>query len=158
MRWRRQFACTTLALGLFAVAGAAQEWAAGPAVARVVERLRPGARVQVAEGGRLHRGTVARTDAAELVVKEGEAESTIPLTGVDSLWVGRSAAGGAALMGGVLGLAAGAIVGFVACSDCVDTPSEGVAAAGAAAGALGGALIGAAIGSGKTDWVRRDPE
>jgi hypothetical protein len=147
-----------LAFCLFAASASAQGPQVDPALTRAVERLHPGARVRVAtDDGRMRRGTVVRAGAAELVVKEGAEESTIPLDALDSLWVGRSAAGGGALVGGGLGLAVGAIAGFAACSDCVDTPSEGVAAAGAALGALGGALIGAAIGSGKTHWVLQYP-
>ncbi len=127
--------------------------------ARALARLRPRDQVRVfARGDRLI-GRLAGTTAGDLWLTEDSAEQTVPLAAIDSVLVGRSAAGRGALIGAISGLVLGGLAGFVALQNqpLEDTPEWVVPAFGAGSGMVLGALVGLLIGAGSRRWVRAYP-
>ena len=82
---------------------------------------------------------------------------SVPLAGIDSVWVSRGHAGTGAIVGSLIG----AVVGIAAMSgkscDFADTGCVYGAAFGATGIMLGGALLGAIIGDGAKSWQLRYP-
>src|SRR5512134_952419 len=112
---RIPWALVASAIALSATPGSAQVGGVDTALVRVLDRVRPGSDVRVAAGqGAMHRGTLRKLTAAELVVTEDAVERTMPLTAIDTVWVARRSTGRGAWTGALVGLGVGAIVGTAA--------------------------------------------
>jgi hypothetical protein len=102
-------------------------------------------------------GSVAGVREGALWLGGSLPERSVPLAGIDSVWVSRGHAGTGALVGGMIGAVAGAAAtSGTSCQlgdyNCV------VGASLAATGImLGGILIGALIGEGAKTWQLRYP-
>jgi hypothetical protein len=121
--------------------------------------LTPGTTVRISRDLSLVEGSLQRLNRHDLVLNVSEAEQTLSLEEVDTLWVSRRGrAGKGALIGGLAGLGIGLLTGAIAAPEgATDTPKGAVALAGAGAGALAGAFLGLLVGAEVRYWERAYP-
>jgi hypothetical protein len=121
--------------------------------------LTPGTTVRISQDLSRVEGSLQRLNRYDLVLNVSEAEQTLSLEEVDTLWVSRRGrAGKGALIGGLAGLGIGLLTGAIAAPEgATDTPKGAVALAGAGAGALAGAFLGLLVGAEVRYWERAYP-
>jgi hypothetical protein len=126
---------------------------------QVLAPLKPGTEVRISQDLGLVEGSLRRLDRYDLVLDVNQAERTLSLSKVDTLWVSRRGrAGKGAGIGGLVGLGIGLLAGAVAApSGNTDTPKSAWALGGGVAGALGGALLGLLVGAEVRYWERSYP-
>ena len=122
--------------------------------------LRPGTALRVRQDLNLFQGTLRRVTRNDVVLVENQAEHTLPLGRVDTLWVSRRGrAGKGALIGGLIGLGTGLIAGAVAAPEgYTDTPKSAHALLGGGVGLLAGVVLGLLGGSEVRYWDRAYPQ
>jgi hypothetical protein len=121
--------------------------------------LRPGTAVRVSQDLSLVEGSLRRLNRHDLVLDVNQAEQTLSLGEVDTLWVSRRGrAGKGALIGGLAGLGIGLIAGAIAAPEgYTDTPKGAYALVGGGVGLLGGAFVGLLVGAEVRYWDRTYP-
>ncbi len=139
------------------------QMAAGPdsaaraAVARIDEGRQ--VRLQMRPDARLLAGRIVSRDASSLLLADGDT-AVIAYGDLERVWVRGHHAGRGALIGGALGLAAGAAFGYmIGEAFCYEGPGctpEAMLYFGGIGGA-GGAAVGALIGLLVPDWKSRFP-
>jgi hypothetical protein len=122
--------------------------------------LRPGTAVRVSRDLSRVEGTVQRLTRHDMVLAGDQAEHTLALGEVDTLWVSRRGqAGKGALIGGLAGLGIGLIAGAIAAPEgSTDTPKGANALIGGGIGLLGGAFLGLLVGAEARYWDRTYPQ
>ena len=166
----RRATLTVIVLAAATRAVAAQVPAPGDTAARVnaialaLARVKPRTPVRVRLVNRAQRaGPIVSSDAASLVVGPymgyGDAETTIPLATIDTLWVRGTMAKRGLLYGGAIGLLAGAASGNLDANLCPGShsgcPGDRIVAG--VVGGAAGALVGWVIGSSLPHWTVRFP-
>ncbi len=120
-------------------------------VEQVLGRLEAGDRLKVQVPGAVWVGTYQRFGAGELVMVRDSTAERLRLDRVTGLWVRGRATKIGAIVGGVAGVAAGAVLGLIVAGVCeIDCPTQttGLVVGGLLGGAAGlgaGAIVGAAI-------------
>ncbi len=149
------------ALGAAAPA-AAQVSGPGSEATRALARLAPSApmRLHLPREGRVTGRFLSASDDS-IVLLVGRTRRVVAAETPDSVWIGRRRNGHGALIGGVLGVAAGLGVGVAVsgiCSDGGDSgPCTGLIPLGGLAGGAAGGLLGYLLGSGVTGYHRITP-
>jgi hypothetical protein len=137
------------------------------ALMHALSSLRPGDIIRVAVNGARRSGAYRATRRDTLLVGlRNQSPMALRLGAVDTLWLGRSAAGRGARIGAVSGAVLGGFGGLVLAGlagaeggsqQRVEAAHIGVAFLGAVVGAAGGGIIGAGIAAPFRRWKRVFP-
>jgi hypothetical protein len=127
----------------------------------VLRSLCPGAdlQVQVARMSHAYGHCSAPTDSTVTLASAG-ADRSVRIADIEAIWVREPATGDGAIVGGLIGFAAGAAMAVLLERGMCDTPDCGTVSTAIRGGivvGLGGAALGAIVGSVSRTWSRRFP-